>query len=295
MTNYVMLAVGQPTHGFDRDHVEKEIIIRNAKPGETLTLLDGETLKLTPEDLMICDSLEPIALGGIMGGAKDSILPTTKDMILEIANFEPISIRRSASRFQVRTESANRNEKGLDTQRMDQAMAVADELIKQLFPESRMVAFTDNYPVKTACPQIQVRLDWLVTRLGRQITASEVSDMLKPLGFQVAQENDLLQVAVPSWRATGDVDLPDDVLEEIARMIGYNQFDFIPPQVKLTSAVRQPAMQLERKLREYLAFQGGMQEVYTYPWVDRHYLEAAGISEADCLMLSTPPPRTPPA
>ncbi len=289
MTNYVMLAVGQPTHGFDRDHVEKEIIIRNAKPGETLTLLDGETLKLTPEDLMICDSLEPIALGGIMGGAKDSILPTTKDMILEIANFEPISIRRSASRFQVRTESANRNEKGLDTQRMDQAMAVADELIKQLFPESRMVAFTDNYPVKTACPQIQVRLDWLVTRLGRQITASEVSDMLKPLGFQVAQENDLLQVAVPSWRATGDVDLPDDVLEEIARMIGYNQFDFIPPQVKLTSAVRQPAMQLERKLREYLAFQGGMQEVYTYPWVDRHYLEAAGISEADCLMLSTPP------
>ncbi len=289
LTNYVMLSVGQPTHGFDKENVKGEIIVRNAKPCETLTLLDGHELKLIDSDLMICDATEPIALGGIMGGAKDSILPTTTTMILEIANFEPIGLRRSASRYQVRTESANRNEKGLDTQRVDQAMAVADQLIRALFPQARMSAFTDNYPVKTQCPTIPVKLSWLNTRLGREMSGDEAAGILRPLGFDVSSDGDLLQVAVPSWRATGDVSLPDDVLEEVARMIGYNRFDYIPPTVKLNRAVRQPAMQLERRLREYLASRCGVQEVFTYPWVDKRYLEAAGIAPENCLMLATPP------
>ncbi|MGI6695322.1 MAG: phenylalanine--tRNA ligase subunit beta [Christensenellales bacterium] len=289
LTNYVMLSVGQPTHGFDKENVKDEIIVRNARPGETLTLLDGHQLKLTGEDLMICDATEPIALGGIMGGAKDSILPTTTTMILEIANFEPVGLRRSASRYQVRTESANRNEKGLDTQRVDQAIAVADKLIKELFPQARMSAFSDSYPVKTDCPVIPVKLSWLNTRLGRKLTGDEAVHLLRPLGFQVASEGDTLQVSVPSWRATGDVSLPDDVLEEVARMIGYDRFDFIPPTVKLSAAVRQPGMQLERRLREYLAVRCDVQEVFTYPWMDKRYLEAAGTSPEGCLALSAPP------
>ena len=289
LTNYVMLSVGQPTHGFDKENVQGEIIVRNARAGESLTLLDGHELKLSPEDLMICDAKEPIALGGIMGGVKDSILPSTTRMILEIANFEPIGLRRSASRYQVRTESANRNEKGLDTQRVDQAMAVADQLIRELFPSARMSAFTDNYPVKTECPVIPVKLSWLGVRLGRDLSLAQAADILSPLGFGLKEAGDVLMVSVPSWRATGDVDLPDDVLEEIARMIGYNRFDFIPPTVRLISAVRQPVMQLERRLREYLAQRAGVQEIFTYPWVDKRYLEAAGIASEDCLALATPP------
>ncbi|NLZ70341.1 MAG: phenylalanine--tRNA ligase subunit beta [Clostridiaceae bacterium] len=289
LTNYVMLAVGQPTHGFDKENVREEIIIRNAKPGETLTLLDGHQLELSGEDLMICDATEPIALGGIMGGAKDSILPTTSTMILEIANFEPIKLRRSANRYQVRTESANRNEKGLDTQRIDQAMAVANNLIKELFPGARMSAFSDVYPVKTVCPVIPVKLNWLNIRLGRKLTSDKVARLLRPLGFEVISEGGALRVSVPSWRATGDVNLPDDVLEEVARIIGYDSFDFIPPTVKLTAAVRQPGAQMERRLREYFAARCDMQEVFTYPWVDKRYLEAAGIDPEGCLSLSAPP------
>ncbi|MDD4134676.1 MAG: phenylalanine--tRNA ligase subunit beta [Eubacteriales bacterium] len=289
LTNFVMLDVGQPTHGFDKDHVQEKVIVRNARPGETLTLLDGQPLILAPEDLMICDATEPIALAGVMGGAKDSILADTTTMILEIANFEPIGIRRSASRFQIRTESAIRNEKGLDTQRVDQAIAVANALIKELFPQARLTAFNDNYPQKTQCPIIQVKLDWLVTRLGRSLSAEEAADILRPLGFAVTHGNEALQVSVPSWRATGDIDLPDDVLEEIARMVGYNHFSFIPPKVLLTGAVRQPDVRLARRLREYLALETGLQEVYTYPWVNRRFLEAAGLSPANCLALATPP------
>ncbi len=289
LTNYVMLDVGQPTHGFDQDNVKDKIIVRNARPGEGLTLLDGQKLALTEEDLMICDVTGPIALGGVMGGVKDSILPETTRMILEIANFEPIGIRRSASRFQIRTESANRNEKGLDTQRVDQAMATAHALILKLFPQARLSAFRDNYPVKTQCPDITVKLDWLATRLGQSLSAQEAADTLRPLGFGVLHEGGTLKVSVPSWRATGDVDLPDDVLEEIARMIGYDNFSFIPPRVRLTGAVRQPGVQLLRRLREYLALEAGMQEVFTYPWVDRRYLEAAGFGPEACLALATPP------
>ena len=126
-------------------------------------------------------------------------------------------------------------------------------------------------------------------RLGRKLTSDEVARFLLPLGFKVVSEGDTLQVSVPSWRATGDVNLPDDVLEEVARIIGYDSFDFIPPTVRLTAAVRQPRAQLERRLREYFAARCDMQEVFTYPWVDKHYLEAAGINPEACLSLSAPP------
>ena len=289
ITNYTMLAVGQPTHGFDRNSVRREIIVRNARSGEQLTLLDGQTLKLTPEDLVICDTEEPVALAGIMGGQRDSILEDTGEMLLEIANFEPIGIRRSAGRFQIRTESAIRNEKGLDPQRADLAMTVADGLIRKLYPEAKLTAFTDRYPVRAEELKIHVKPDWLSTRLGRELGLQQISGLLTPLGFDIMRESDGLSVTVPSWRATGDIKYQDDILEEVARMIGYDQFDFIPPAVLLTGAVSQPRVLLERRIREYLSFQCGMQEVFTYPWVSRKYIAAAGIQPENCLQLATPP------
>jgi phenylalanyl-tRNA synthetase beta chain len=252
-------------------------------------LLDGKKLNLSEDDLMICDSSEPIALAGIMGGEKDSILPQTSSILLEIANFDPKGVRRSATRYQVRTESANRNEKGLDTQRVDQAMAVANGLILQLYPNARLTAFTDCYPIETRCPVIEVSLDWLTARLGRQISESEARNLLNPLGFKLEHREQTFQVQVPSWRSTGDVSQKDDVLEEIARMIGYEHFDFIPPVVRLEKAVNQPGLAMERAAREYLAFQCGMQEIYSYPWVSQKYLDAAGVKPEDCLHLSSPP------
>ena len=289
ITNHVMLAVGQPTHAFDRELVPDEIVVRTARPGEGLKLLDGKELRLDADDLMICDNQQPIALAGVMGGAQDSILPGTRRLLLEIANFEPKGVRRSATRHQVRSESANRNEKGLDTQRVDQAMAVAHQLITRLYPEARLSGFADNYPHATEPATVEVGLDWLGKRLGHGIGFEEARALLSPLGFETALAGQSIKVSVPSWRATGDVALKDDVLEEIARMMGYEQVAFIPPRVKLTRAVNQPAIALERRAREYLAFQGGLQEVYTYPWVNRDYLLAMGHEEAGCLQLAAPP------
>ena len=289
ITNWVMLAVGQPTHAFDRELVRDEIVVRTARPGETLTLLDGKRLKLTEDDLMICDRQEPIALAGVMGGVQDSILPGTSKLLLEIANFEPRGVRRSAARYQVRTESANRNEKGLDSQRVDQAMAVAHRMICELYPDAKMTGFADAYPARTEPKEIEVGRDWLATRLGRDLNFDEVKALLSPLGFDTSLEGETLRVRVPSWRSTGDVSQKDDVLEELARMIGYEHVAFIPPTVKLDAAVNQPRVTMERRVREYLAFQCALQEVYTYPWVDRAYLKAAGIQEEDCLQLAAPP------
>ena len=294
ITNYVMLATGQPTHGFDKNHVDTKILVRNAQKGEKLEMLDSSQLNLSEDDLVICDATKPMALAGIMGGKADSILPETTQMVLELAKFNPTTTRRSAQRHGMRTEAGIRNEKGVDAERMDQAMAVADWLIRKILPEARLTAYCDCWPVKVTYPVIQVPLSFLNTRLGRLLDVAEVVDSLSPLGFTVSiktqtDEDTVLAVKVPSWRGTGDIDLPDDILEEVARMIGYENFDFIPPQIKLEKAIRQRKAETERAVKEYLAFRAGFQEIFTYPWVDEQYLKAAGLDLSECLRLATPP------
>ena len=289
ITNYVMLATGQPAHGFDKDHVAGGIIVRKAKLGEKLVLLDNKALQLSDQDTLICNLHEPIGLAGIMGGKQSSILPETKELVLEMANFDPLSLRHTAQRFGIRTEASTRYEKGIDTQRIDQAMAVADWIIKQVLPEAKIAAVTDNHPQNTKCPVITVPMEFLAERLGRELSVADVVDSLKPLGFAATYADGVFQVTVPSWRGTGDVSLQDDILEEVARIIGYENFAFIPPTVTLDRAINQRKADTDRGIREYLAYRCGLQEIFTYPWVDDQYIEAAGIPADECLTLATPP------
>lgn len=294
ITNYVMLATGQPTHGFDKDHVDEKILVRNARTGEKLEMLDSSMLELSQDDLVICDANKPMALAGIMGGKSDSILPETTEMILELAKFNPTTTRRSAQRHSMRTEAGIRNEKGVDAERMDQAMGVADQMIKELIPGAKLTAYEDCWPVHVTYPEIEVPMSFLNVRLGRELDFAAIAATLKPLGFEVSEGNKtekdtILKVKVPSWRGTGDIDLPDDILEEVARMIGYENFDFMPPRITLDRAIRQRKIETERAVKEYLAFRAGFNEIFTYPWVDDQYLEAASIDPASCLRLATPP------
>lgn len=276
ITNYIMLATGQPTHGFDRKHVADGIVVRRAKPNEKLELLDDRVINLSTDDLLICDTNKPIGLAGIMGGKHDSILPETSEMILEMANFHPLTIRRSAQRLGVRTEASTRYEKSIDTQRIDQAMGVAGWLIGQILPQARVAAVNDNYPVKTELPVIDVPLAFLTERLGRKLSPGEVSGHLKLLGFTASYNNGVFKVEVPSWRATGDVSVRDDILEEVARMIGYENFAFIPPTVTLANAINQRTSDTDRAIREYLACRCGLQEIFTYPWTDENSWQRPG-------------------
>lgn len=289
ITNYVMLATGQPTHGFDKNHIDGAIHVRTASVGEELELLDNEVLELTTEDLVIADKKAPVALAGVMGGKTDSILPETTSIILEVANFHPLSIRRTSKRFDIRTEASARYEKGIDPQRVDDAVNVAVAMFEEYFPKVEFTGYVDNYPVKLEKAEVNVSLSFLTKRLGRELSVADVRKTLGLLGFKVENDNDNLTVIAPSWRSTGDISLPDDILEEVARLMGYENFEFVAPEIKLEHMVNQRDVDMERAIREYLAFRCEMQEIFTYPWIEDEYINAAKVDIDEMLVLDTPP------
>jgi phenylalanyl-tRNA synthetase beta chain len=291
ITNYVMLAVGQPTHAFDSDNIEGRITVRRARPAEKLLLLNGRELTLSQEDLVIADDEGSVGLAGVMGGAKDSVLPATDKVILEIANFEPIGIRRTAARHEAHTEAAVRYEKGIDPERGDQALSMAIKMFGDFFPEMKVTGFHDNYPAPLKRREIDVSLEWLSNRLGKRLENEKISGMLSRLGFIVkfSPSGDVMHITAPTWRSTGDISLPDDIMEEVARMHGYENFEPAPIITAFNGAINQPEADIDRHIREYLSFRCGMQEIFTYPWVNDEYLNAVFPHRDGMLSLSTPP------
>ena len=289
ITNYVMLAVGQPTHAFDADRIKGHITVRKAHDAEKLLLLNGKELSLSTEDLVIADDEGAVALAGVMGGEKDSILPETSRVILEIANFEAISTRRTAARYEVRTEAATRYEKAIDPERCEAALAIAMQLFTDIYPSMKITGYYDNYPNRLKRAEIDVSLDWLTSRLGQKISNDKIDDMLSRLGFDVSFNGDNMHVVAPTWRSTGDISIPDDIMEEVARMYGFENFEPSPITTSFTESINQIEIDLDRKIREYLAFRCGMREVFTYPWMHDDYINATMQNTDVLLSLAEPP------
>jgi len=288
ITNYVMLATGQPTHAFDSDHIKGNIVVRKAKKNEKLLLLNSDELTLNEDDLVIADKEVTVGLAGVMGGEKDSVLPETKEVILEIANFEATGIRKTATRHENRTESAIRYEKGIDPERCDVTLTLAMELFKKLYPDIKITGYQDLYPKKLKKQVIEVSRKWLDSRLGKKIDDKKISVILEKLGFEVKINGEKIVVTAPTWRSTGDISMPDDILEEIARMYGFDNFETMPITTTFTGAINQIDVDLTRKINEYLAFRCGMQEIFTYPWIHVDYLNALSLKDG-MLSLTTPP------
>ena len=290
ITNYVMLAVGQPLHAFDRTHVDgNKIIVRNAEVNEELLLLDNNSIKLTTDDLVICDENSPMALAGIRGGKKDSILPETTGIVLEIANFTAKTIRKTGKRFDEKTDASIRYEKNIDTERVDDGLNLALKLFKEIFPESKVVAFNDVYPVKTENEKIDVSEKFLNERLGKVLPRETITNILTHLGYEVEYKDGIYHTVVPTWRSTGDVSLKDDVMGDIARLLSFESFEKQPLTIKFDKAVRQNNVILERRIKEYLSVRCGFNEIFTYPWVDIKYINAASIDTNNLVKLATPP------
>ena len=290
ITNYVMMAIGQPTHAFDSTHVKGEkIVVRNARENEKLLLLDNNELDLTTDDLVICDESSPLALAGIRGGKEDSILPETTSVVLEVANFSAAAIRKTGKRFTEKTDASIRYEKGIDTQRVDLGISLALELFKEIFPQSKIVAFKDEYLEATPNNVIDVTKKFLDDRLGKVISNEEITRILTGLGYEVSFDNDTYHVVVPTFRSTGDVTLKDDVMGDIARLLGYDSFEKKPLTINFEHAVLQNDVLLERRLKEYLSYRCGFNEIITYPWIDEKYIDAAGLDKSKMVMLATPP------
>ena len=289
ITNYVMLATGQPTHAFDSDHIAGHNIVRRAGEGEKLLLLNGKELALTADDLVIADDAGVVGLAGVMGGAKDSILPETDKVILEVANFDAKGIRRTALRYDNRTEASARYEKAIDPERCDQAFDLSMQLLSQLYPEMKVTGLVDEYPTHLKQAEIDVALSWLERRLGKRLLPEEIRHKLELLGYTVSFKGDNMHLVVPTWRSTGDVSIQADIMEEVARMYGYENFEAEPITTTFDGAINQLDKDLERRIKEYLAIRCGMQEIFTYPWMDEQFVNAVLQSTEGILSLSTPP------
>lgn len=289
ITNYVMLATGQPTHAFDSDHIAGHVIVRRAGEGEKLLLLNGKELALSGDDLVIADDAGVVGLAGVMGGAKDSILPETDKVILEVANFDAKGIRRTALRYDNRTEASARYEKAIDPERCDQAFDLSMQLLGQLYPEMKVTGLVDEYPQHLKQAEIDVPLSWLERRLGKRLPPEEIRHKMELLGYGISFSGDNMHVVVPTWRSTGDVSIQADIMEEVARMYGYENFEAEPITTTFDGAINQLDKDLERRIKEYLAIRCGMQEIFTYPWMEESYVNAVLQSTDGILSLSTPP------
>jgi len=285
ITNYVMLEMGQPLHAFDyRKLSGGRIVVRRARPGESLTTLDGVERHLTPDMLVIADADKGQAIAGVMGAADAEVTASTTTVLLEAANFNPVSIRATSGALGLRTEASVRFEKGLHP---DLAMAAARRAMSLLVSVAGGRAakgLVDVYPRKRKDTRVEVTRERVIKVLGVDLSAAQVRTALTDLGFGCRWvPPDRYVVRAPYWRT--DVNIADDVIEEIARVTGY---DRIEPQ-PLAGAVPEPTESPVRDLRERLrdaAVAAGMQEVITYPLTNQETL--AQVVEPDVLAVHPP-------
>jgi phenylalanyl-tRNA synthetase beta chain len=290
VTNVVLAELPQPMHAFDADKLSGEVIyVRRARAGEKLEALNGETYTLSADDLVIADAVGPVALAGVIGGAGSAISETTTRIVLESANFQAASVRLTSARHKLRTDASVRFEKSLDPENTLRGLARAVELFQELCRGMRFVggAVDNSVPIRAAQP-ISLPVSFVSRKLGREVSATEATRILEPLGFGVAQtEHDLLTVTVPSWRATKDISVKDDLVEEIGRMIGYGE---ITPKAPLVECVVPPANPMRmylRQVRSQLAAQG-FTEVYNYSFVNEADLKRLQLDVAQHLGVRNP-------
>lgn len=290
LTNYVMMTTGQPTHAFDADRLALPLTVRHASADEPFHALDGTKLTLSPADGVVADQRGPVGLAGVIGGMDSAIQNDTKNVVFEAANFDPLAIRRTSATHGVRTEASTRFEKSLSTHRIDEARRLFFHILKTVDPGARITGFQDRKNAETAERRITANAAYLRDRIGKDLSIDELKTPLERLGFRVAASGDALDVTVPEWRNTGDVSGAHDLVEEIARLHGYENFEFHPPSVRLEKSARDYGRGAARRVKEYLASACGMQEVINYPWTEDRFVTATGLSvDAAPLRLSAPP------
>ena len=284
LSNYVMLELGQPTHPFDRDKLAGDrILVRRGGEGETLETLDEVERKLAPEDCVIADGDKGVAIAGIMGSAAAEVGEGTSRMLLESACFDAKGVRRTSSRLGLRTEALARFEKDLDPALAVEAMRRYAELLRGLDPEARVDA-TYVEAGAAAAPErtISLSTEMVSERLGLALSAADIQDALGSIGFTCRPgDDDELAVEVPSWRATRDATLPEDLVEEVGRMVGYDRIEADHPVAPLLVGDRDPAVVVEDHLRDALAERASCTEVYSYSTIRDRTLELLGLQLAD--------------
>lgn len=280
LSNYVMYSTGQPTHVYDADHVGLPLAAHSATGRVRLGLVDGSTVDITAGTPVISDSAGPVAVAGVMGGASSAVRSGSCRYVLEAATFRPRAVRLSAQRLGLRTEASARYEKGIDTQRCAAAVGLFFHLLGKAAPDARLTAAQRVSVEETKRARITVGLDFLAGRIGTALEPGEITRTLAALGFEVDSDDGLLRLEAPTWRSTGDISLPEDIVEETARIHGYDSLPTAPLVVALRPVRALAARQADRIAREVLAFRAQLREVVTYPWVTNALLAAVGWDKA---------------
>lgn len=290
VTNFVMEEIGQPLHAFDLREIEGGIIVRRAKKDETIVTLDGEEKKLDENILLIADHKKALAIAGVMGGKHSGIQDDTVDILIESANFDPSAVRQASIKVGLRTDAVQRFEKSLDPKFCKRAILRAAELILELCPGAEIagpIADVINYEDKETI--VEVSTQKIRSKIGTDISAPEMADYLERLGFVVEgrfdESSQMLRVKVPSYRATKDIGIEDDIVEEIARMHGYENIPNLVPSLP----AKAPRVNIQRKnehdAREILAYSLKLNESYNYSFYSIKTIEQYGLKESEHLKL----------
>lgn len=280
ITNWLMLETAQPIHAFDYDKVkalsggdQAKIIVRQAKTGEKFLALGGKQLSLQGGEIVIATDQEVIGLAGVIGGATTEVDTNTKNIILEVANFDMNTIRQTAMTHGLFTDAATRFTKNQSPWQTDRVLARAVELIKQI---SGGLPARHIYDLKgkLARPSVvTVQTDFINQRLGLKLSTAEIKKILENVEFQVKLSGGKLSVGVPFWRT--DIEIAEDIVEEVGRLYGYDHLPLELPKRGLHPAANNPTIDLKAKIREALAA-AGANEVLTYSFVHGSLLEKVG-------------------
>jgi len=290
VTNYVMAELAQPMHAFDADKLHgATIFVRSARPGEQFAALNDQTYSLSPSNLVIADAQGAIALAGVIGGGPSAIGPDTKRIVLESANFQAASVRKTSVALKLRTDASMRFEKSQDPLNTVRGLARAIELLQEVSPGIRVSGgLADSHGEWKKAAPIELTVDWLKAKLGRDLEAREVRSILESLEFGVEElAPGHFIVQVPSWRATKDIAIKDDLLEEIGRMVGYESITPQPPLIESVVPPESPTRLYLRQVRNMAAAQG-FTEVYNYSFVNEEMILAFAIGPGDHVRVTNP-------
>jgi phenylalanyl-tRNA synthetase beta chain len=276
ISNYVMLELGQPNHCYDRAKLDGPIVVRRAQAGERLTTLDDVVRTLDPEDLLITDGSGPIGLAGVMGGASTEISETTTDIVVEAAHFEPTGIFRTQKRHKLGSEASKRFERGVDPLLPGAAADRVVELLVELGGATAEPGFT-LVGEPPARPAITIEATLPARISGIDIPASQTVDLLRAIGAMVVEDGERITVTAPSWRP--DVNEPFDLVEEVVRIVGYDQVPSVLPR-RATGRGLTRSQRLRRRIGRTLAGAGCV-EVVSFPFVGESTWDALGLPADD--------------
>lgn len=287
ISNYVLLEYGQPLHMFDQDHIgSKEIVVRQAKDEETMTTLDNNERKLVDTDIVISNGQEPIALAGVMGGDFSEVTEQTTNVVIEGAIFDPVSIRHTSRRLNLRSEASSRFEKGIATEFVDEAVDRACYLLQELASGEVLKDRVSSGDLGSFVTPIDITAEKVNKTIGFNFSNDEIQAIFKQLGFETTLKGETLTVNVPSRRK--DITIKEDLIEEVARIYGYDEIpSSLPVFGEVTSGELTDRQYKTRTVKETLEG-AGLNQAITYSLVSKDHAKDFALQERPKISLLMP-------